>query len=306
MKAVLIINPAAGNGRTGRCRRRLEKQIRCGMGLPFDPILTERPGHATEIVRDRILRGAEMMVSVGGDGTHHEVLNGFFQEGELINPKACMATITVGTGGDFIKTLGWEKTVDFALRRIAARRVRPLDVGLVECLGPDGKACRRYFMNMADFGAGGVVVRRVNGTSKILGGRMSFLWGIVSTLVTYKNRSITYTVDDQTEHTAILNNVIIGNGRYYGGGIRAAPHARLDDGFLDVVFIGDVGFTEALANLHRFRKGTHLNHPKISWMPVRVIEARSQDPVYINMDGECTGTLPARFHILPKKILFVV
>lgn len=306
MKAALVVNPASGNGRTGRQWARLENQIRAGLDFAVECAMTERPGHAAELTRSFIQAGAEMIISAGGDGTHNEVLNGFFEGDGLMNPEAVLATITLGTGSDFIRTLGWEKSLIFALKKINQPQVKEVDVGLAEFEGLAGRKSRRFFMNVVDFGAGGAVVARVNRTTKALGGRISFLWGIIATLMTYQNKLITFSIDGGPERRAVLNDFIVGNGQYFGGGIRAAPLARLDDACLDVVLVGDFGLIEALLNLPRFRRGDHLDHPKVSHEQARVIEADSQERVMINLDGEYIGFLPARFELAGPRIKLVV
>lgn len=165
-----------------------------------------------------------------------------------------------------------------------------------------GETENRYFLNMVDFGMGGEVVERVNRTTKAFGGAASFLWGILTALIHYKSPLVRYRADKGAERSLRLYNFIIGNGRFYGGGIMAAPHARLDDGLLDVVVIDSFGCLEAVRYLPSFRRGTHLDHPKITWFRARHIEAVSDNPVYIDMDGEYVGKLPATFEVLSKRV----
>jgi diacylglycerol kinase family enzyme len=98
----------------------------------------------------------------------------------------------------------------------------------------------------------------------------------------------------------------VGNGQYYGGGIRSAPDAAVDDGLFQLVTIGDVTFPEVVWNLPRFRRGTHLAHPKIDSYLGKCLRATSKESVLIEMDGELVGTLPAVFEMIPGALLIKV
>ena len=145
-------------------------------------------------------------------------------------------------------------------------------------------------------------MERTNRSTKRFGGKMTFLWSILITLLQYKNQEIRYKLDDGAWQTGKFNNFIVANGRYFGGGLNPAPIALLDDGLFDVVSFGDIGRIDAINNLSNLRKGTHLKHSKISITHARTIEAASDNQVYIDMDGEFVGTVPIRVEILPKKL----
>jgi diacylglycerol kinase (ATP) len=170
----------------------------------------------------------------------------------------------------------------------------------------EGEQRSRFFINIADFGSGGAVVDKVNRTTKAFGGQISFLWGILTTLPTYKNKLTKYRIDDGPEEEQVLNTLVVANGRYYGGGIKPAPDAQLDDGMFDIVSIGDVGFLEAVSKLGKFRKGTHLGVSKVSFTRGRTVVADSDETQLVEMEGEMVGRLPARFELLPKAMNIVV
>lgn len=272
----------------------------------FDLVFTRGPLHATELARQHLQRGYEMIIAVGGDGTINEAVNGFFEKGKNLFPQAVLGILSAGSGGDFPKTLGWDRDLSRGARRLRGTRTRTVDVGRATFQNLQGDKETRYFLNVADFGSGGAVVEKVNRTSKVLGGSLSFLWGILSTLLRYKNKEIRFTIDRGEERSAILNNLIVANGKYYGGGLRSAPDAAIDDGLFQFVAIGDVTFPEIVWNLPRFRRGTHLAHPKIESYTGRRLSATSVEPVFIEMDGELVGTLPGAFEVLPGTLLLKV
>ncbi|HHM23428.1 MAG TPA: diacylglycerol kinase family lipid kinase [Bacteroidetes bacterium] len=297
-----IVNPAAAAGRTGKLWPRVEAEIRRRWGSSYVAHMTEHPLHAVDLTRRELRKGAEIVVSVGGDGTLNEVVNGFFLRREPVRPEAALGMLCFGTGADFVRSTGWPKDYHRALDRLKDPRFRRIDLGWARFTDLGSRKTERLFLNIADFGIGGAVVDRVNRSSKRLGGRISFLSAILVTFLTYRNQTVEYRADGGRWQRQVLNNFIIGNGRYFGGGLNPAPEAELDDGLFDVVLIGDVGFWEAVRNLPRLRRGTHLSHPKISFFRAKSLEARSEAPHFIDMDGECVGQLPLQAGILHRAL----
>ena len=297
-----IINPNAANGKSGKLWPEIKQELTKRFGSSFRWIITEYPEHAIELTRRLIHEDVKSIIAVGGDGTLNEVVNGFFHQGKLINSDVSLGILSIGTGADFIRTTGWPKKISLALDRIELSQTRKIDIGKVECTDPDGNTVVRYFINIGDFGFGAEVVRRVNSSSKYFGGKISFLAGILSTLITYKNKTISFKIDDGNWSTDKMNILIAGNGRYFGGGMNPAPMAELDDGKLDIVTIGDTKFFEVLKNLSSLRKGSHLDHPKINFYLAKKIQVKSDETVYIDLDGEFFGQLPAQVEIIPKVI----
>ena len=161
----------------------------------------------------------------------------------------------------------------------------------------------RYFLNVADFGSGGAVADRVNRTTKVLGAQAAFLWGVLATMVSYKNPTIAFSIDGDEERVAVLNDFIVANGSYFGSGLKPAPHAQMDDGLFDIGTLGDIGFMESVWNLSRLRRGTHLTHPKVKLRRGKTVLARSHEQVLVEADGELIGSLPGSFKVIPQAIV---
>jgi len=299
-RTIVVLNPAAAGGRVGRHADAVAAALR-DAGIRFELVRTERAGHAASLVPIALQDGFEQILAVGGDGTLNEVLNGMYAGKQPRNPDAVLATLPFGTGTDFRRSLELPRGLH-AIERILHGRPRAIDVGCVTHGLTEGGEAVRYFLNVADFGVGGEVVRRVNATTKLFGGFASFLYGVVSTLLTYQNPRMRLEIDGE-QFAGRISNVILANGRFYGGGMHVAPEARLDSGGFEIYVIGDVGTFEAIVNLPKLYRGHLLKRAdKVQYLFATQVVARSDETVLLNLDGEQPGRLPATFEILPRSL----
>jgi YegS/Rv2252/BmrU family lipid kinase len=296
-----IVNPQSANGRTGERWPAIAQALREGLGEPR-AYLTERPRHATELARRALEEGADLIISVGGDGTNNEVLNGLFDDGKPVNPEAAMAVIPGGTGGDFARFLQIPKDPAAAARRLAESKPRVIDVGRLTCTDHGGQVVSHMFINIAGFGLGGEVDARVNRTTKIFGGFASFLFASTVSLFKYKNRAVHLRVDDVLDEELVIQHVSAANGQYFGGGMWAAPDAVLDDGLFDIIIAGDLTLGEMLRSGRDVYKGTHIHHPKTRVLRGRKVTATSRETTLIDMDGEQPGRLPITMEVIPNAL----
>ena len=300
-----VVNPHSANGSTWRdwpAIAELARQNLPNMSVGF----TSEPYDAPEITREALRKGADLIVSVGGDGTLNEVVNGFFEDGAPVNPEAVLGVLSRGTGGDFRRTLGLArcigKDIPTAVKSLSACRQSPCDVGLLTYTDERGRTQQRYFINITSFGIGGEVDFEVNRASKALGGKASFLLGSVRASLRYRNRDVRVVLDGREIYNGAAYNIAVCNGRYFGGGMMIAPDAQIDDGLFDVVVCGDFHFGDALKLGRTVYSGTHLKHPKITVFRGKRVEAYSDERVLLDVDGEQPGRLNAEFDILPSAI----
>lgn len=306
MKTLFIVNPRAGAGRAGKQWERNEHFVRKHFETGYDVRYTEYPEHATSLTRIALQNGYERIVSVGGDGTLNEVLNGFIENNVPVNDRAVLGMIEFGTGSDFKRTILMPEQFEKALLFLKEKPYSSIDIGKATFHTFEGKQQTRFFINITDFGIGGAVAERVNRTTKYFGGYLSFLSSIVITLLTYNNKTIKYRFDSDEWQTGVFNNFIIANGRYFGSGLLPAPNAELNDGYFDVVLFGNIGTANAIRNLSSLRKGTHITHPLVRTLRVKKIEAYSKERVAIDMDGEMVGYIPITAEILPNAVSFIM
>lgn len=295
---VLVINPQSAGGKTERRWPELRAQIQEAFG-PFDERFTAGAGDATTMTREALRGGAELVVAVGGDGTINECVNGFFDGDAAVAPQAAFGVVPAGTGGDFIKTLGVPRDTTAAAAALKTP-ARAIDVGRLRYLDDDGQPAVRHFINIASFGIGGLVDRYVNQSSKAFGGKLSFALATLKAGARYKNATVRLTLDGGTPKEGKIYNVAVANGRYFGGGMKVAPDAALDDGWFDVVTLGDFGFGDLLLRGLDIYSGKHLTNPKVTVARARRVEAEPLGgaEVLLDVDGEAPGRLPASFELL--------
>lgn len=301
----VLVNPVSANGST----REEWPKIAAAMeeeGLNFDCHLTTAPGQAQGVVRRALQNGKTTIVSVGGDGTANEVVNGFFDGDKQINPQARLAVISRGTGCDLIRTLGIPKDYLGAIQVITRNQERVIDLAQAQYINREGEQEKRWFANIADAGLGGTVADRVNHTSKSAGGFLSFLYGTVWSILTYKNGHASIAADGYQVYEGSVAMVAVANGRYFGGGMHLSPNAQIDDGKLDLVLIQGMNKLSLLANLARIYKGTHLSHPKIGIIPVTEVQIKTNKPMKLELDGEAPGFSPVGFRVVPGAIKVLV
>ncbi len=306
MHTVVIVNPRSAGGKTERNWPRMREVIHEQYGA-FEHRFTEGPGDATHKAREALEAGADLVVALGGDGSINEVANGFFSAAkEKCKPEAALGILPAGTGGDFIRTLGVPRDLGEAAAHLKNAKIRTIDVGRLAFTEKSGAplAQTRHFVNIASFGIAGLVDEYVNKSSKSLGGKVSFALATLKAGAVYKNANVRITLDSAPPREGRIYNVAVANGRYFGGGMKVAPDAALDDGYFDVVTLGNFGFGDLLFRGLDIYSGKHLSNPKVMVHRARRIDAEALEDVVVllDVDGEQPGQLPAQFELLPNAL----
>jgi diacylglycerol kinase (ATP) len=299
--ARLIVNPAAGAGRTAKKWPHIKELLK-NAGLHFEHDITEAPGHAIELAKSAVNKGYKLVVSVGGDGTINEIVNGIYATGGIKDIE--LGIIGTGTGSDYIRTIGISRHYQESCQHLVNPVKKSVDLGVVEFLN-DGQSTKRIFANFAGLGFDAEVVRATTKKFKNLGGKPAYLLGLLSTFATYKNRTIHLTLDGQKENRKICT-IVMSNGKYGGGSMLIAPNADPCDGLFDVMIIGDVSKPDLLWSLPRIYRGTHLTHPKVTMKRAKFVEIYADNNMSIQADGDLVGEAPARFRVLPSALNILI
>ncbi|HLK59599.1 MAG TPA: diacylglycerol kinase family protein [Chthonomonadaceae bacterium] len=290
-RVTIILNPTSGRGQGAKRHDEVEHLLHRSIRNVFDVVSwrvveTTGRGSATALAAEAAQQGVHMVVAAGGDGTVSEVLNG------LVGTETRLGILPLGTGNDFARTLGIGTDLKLAVLTLFYGNPRKVDVGRVH---------GRYFLNVAGCGFDAVCAQRVNQGYRYLHGTAAYLAAVYQSLLSYKRSEITLTVDGETRKLkAMLCSVA--NAQTYGGGMRIAPDARLNDGLLDVCIVTTESKWEFLKAFPRVFRGTHVTHPDVILLRGREIRVESDPVLPVLVDGEVLGTTPADFSILPQAI----
>jgi diacylglycerol kinase (ATP) len=235
-----------------------------------------------------------LLVVVGGDGSVNEVANG------LVGLDAApeLAVVPRGTGWDFVRTYGIPRGIEEAAEVALTGDVRTIDLGRATFRAWDGSESVSVFANVASAGMSGAIAQRANTTSKALGGKASYLWATLAIFARWTPTDLEVTVDGE-HRRGRMHDVVVANGRYFGGGMQICPQAAPDDGLFDVLTIGDVTKRDFVSTMPKIYRGTRLPHPKAELLRGSAVTITSSSAIPIELDGEQPGTTPVRFDVLP-------
>ena len=262
-------------------------------GLEGDTLFSQGPGQLGELARNAADDGAKLLVVVGGDGSVNEVANGIAGREDVE-----IAVIPRGTGWDFARTYKIPHKLDGAVDVALTGRPRTIDLGRATYRAWDGNEASTYFANVASAGMSGAIAQRANDTTKALGGKVSYLWATLAVFARWQNSELRLTVDDESR-VGQMHDVVVANGRTFGGGMIICPEAEPDDGLFDVLTIGDLTKGDLLVTLPKTYRGRHLPHPKAELLRGKVVTIEADAPLPVELDGEQPGNTPARFEVVP-------
>lgn len=294
---VLIVHRNAGQGAISAALPEIESHLK-QRDLEYEIRFTEYGGHATELAREVLTGGGKFVVAVGGDGTVHEVVNGMLVDGKAITENATLGVIAGGTGCDFIKTFGIPPMAGHAVAHLDGPESFPIDLGKIT-YQQDGATVTRYFANIAEVGIGAEVVARAARLPRSLGPTVYF-FAFWMTLSKHRSAEVKIDLVDRT-YEGPMNNLVVANGQFFGGGMKIAPKAAPTDGLLDVQ-IEHARKREAIALLPKIYKGQHVPHPDIEEAKRVRLSIESDRPLLIEADGEVLGYTPATFEVIKDVI----
>jgi YegS/Rv2252/BmrU family lipid kinase len=281
-KYYFIVNPAAGRGAGKRAIARVERLLE-GSTLHRELVVTERQGHATVLAKQA---DADVIVSVGGDGTNNEIANA------LVGSSKAMGILPTGSGNDLIKSLGIPVDLQRAFNVLLHGRRRTIDVATVACypigssLNAAAEGCR-YFVNGIGVGLDAAVAERTTHIQHLSGTLLYFV-ALLQALRRFKPPVIGIKHDgDFTSSRRFL--VAVGNGRCAGGGFYLTPDAELDDGLLDVCVVDNVPLRNIIKLIPKVMTANHRNSNGISMFTSKIISIHSDQPLFVHADGEIVG-----------------
>ena len=304
---LVIVNPKSAGGSTETRWARIASDLAKNFGA-FNVAFTERAGHAIELAKHAAENERTFIIACGGDGTINEVAKGILQS----RTNAELGVLPSGTGGDFRRSLGIASNAVEAAKDLRDGITKTIDVGKVSFLNHEDQQTSRYFLNISSFGLSAAINERVKAKdsfrwlpSDVLRGKAKFAFSTLHEVFDLDSTTVRVRIDDGAEKSLNTINFCVANARYFGGGMKIAPEAKIDDGFFDLINIGDIKTAKILLNAYKLYSGSHLELEEVKSMLAKRIEVKPAKPgenVFIETDGELPGKLPAVYEIVAQAL----
>ncbi|MBC8586726.1 diacylglycerol/lipid kinase family protein [Paratissierella segnis] len=267
---LFIVNPIAGGGRTKEIVPIITERM-TENNIEYKIIYTKRPKEAINISEENVDKFS-VIVAVGGDGTINEVAKGIINK-----KKGILGIIPGGTGNDMSKSLGLSQNPIEALDAIIENTTKNIDIGIVN---------GTLFLNIASIGFDAETVKNTEVIKKRIKGKIAYILSVLITLFTYRRRDISLIIDGK-EYQRNFLLIAVGNGSYYGGGMKILPMAEIDDGYFHVCIIKDIKNCMVPFLFPSIFKGNHLRYSKyVDIFKANKVIIKNESNVIINLDGE--------------------
>ena len=290
MKLLMLVNPLAGRKQGEKVARKTQA-IFNARGIDVEIGCSRHIRHLSEIAAMEVNNGWDGIVALGGDGTVFEVINGMMRGNpDLPIP---LGIIPIGSGNSFVRDLAI-KNRDDAIRKIVAGKTRAVDLGRCDC---DDRTL--FFINILGFGFVSDVVQRAARYKRW--GDFSYLIGVFLETMRLASCHLDFEIDGQRYQRDTVF-VEICNSTKTGGDMIMAPHAKIDDGLLDVVLLNRISRARLLAALPRIFRGTHLKLQEVETFSGRRMRFQPAGNKALTPDGEIAGTTPMAVSVLPGKV----
>jgi YegS/Rv2252/BmrU family lipid kinase len=305
-KVLFVVNPASAGGRTLKRWNDLRPKIE-GANLNFDVKFTKRRGCGVDFAKEAVVIGGyEAIVSVGGDGTANEVVNGLMDSGLSLGELPAFTIFPSGTGSDSVRTLGIPKDVDGFLRVVEANVPKLVDIGVAQFVTVDDTRRSRYFLNACDVGIGATVANMVNSMNQDhekKSGKGKYFRSIMEQVFKFKAFDVACVADGHPYQIKKTVIVAVCNGMFFGGGVKVSPVSKMDDGVLELLATNQVSKLGLLGLVSKVYNGSHVPHPKVRFRRSETVEIKLEVPQLLEMDGEVQGGVTeVEFSIIPHAI----
>jgi len=299
LKAELIVNLTAGGGKPNHHLETVLKYLKEN-GLNFKVCITSHHGEAVELAQKAADKGVDLIVSIGGDGTVNEIVNGIMKSKN--DPP--LGIIPLGWANDFIKSTNIPSDIIEACKIIIKGKTKKIDVGLI-----NGQI---YFANICGIGFDAEVAHLANQLKNrhpnwnTLNAYVYVLATVRKLLSPFSYHNVKIKFDGQEIHSKILF-IAISNGKFYGGRFKITPEAILDDGLLEVCVVKEMGRFKYLSIIPKVFKGTHASIKGVNFYRAKEVVIQSSEPVLAQVSGEVIeGQKEFTITLLPKSLKLIV
>ena len=281
----VIINPTSGNG-SGKNKWLKIKSLLKTYDFSIQYAFTEFDKHSGQIVKTAIEKGFINIISVGGDGTLHNIVNGIMQQRKTPSTNINVGVIPIGTGNDWIKTHNIPMNTEKAIQLIKKGITKLQDVGKIEFANQDKEPL--YFINLAGVGFDGHVVSNIEKYKRF--GAISYLIGVLLGLMSFKNfRSKVLFNSKEVSGKTLM--VLIGLCKYSGGGMQLTKSPNPFDGLFDISIAKNFSKVDVIKNIFKIFNGTIVKYKKVETHKCTkiIVENIENNQPFIQADGELVG-----------------
>ena len=295
-KTLLLLNPTAGKGKGKKNFDSIHERLK-EVFIHLDTRISQYPGHLFEIAREAADEGYEQIISIGGDGTPFEIINGLYANGKPKKPIR-LGMIPAGTGNSFLRDFG-DASQERWLNNVIKGNTQSVDLIEFQYVKNE-KEIRQYYINILGIGLIADILKLTNERLKFLGS-FGYSLAVIIRLFKGMNNQLTITVDGT--HREFKNSaLVISNSKYTGGEMKIAPMADTGDGKVDMVIFNEVNRREIIDIFLKVFKGSHIDHPKVTALKGTEIEITAKSPLLLMADGELLGETPMKLKVLPGEL----
>ncbi|NQT84393.1 diacylglycerol kinase family lipid kinase [bacterium] len=306
-KATVIVNPRASGARKPRDLTRVLKELRtCVRSVEL--IRTWQKEEAVRLAHEAVVKGNDLIVAIGGDGTINQVVNGLLGGKKSSGHDCVLGIIPAGATCSLAKELGIPRGIP-SVRVLAEGTVKTIDLIRLRWATSEGHRKERLAVTVANFGFGGAVVETVGAEMKTLGGFLAFAAGATLQLFRYRGRRMAVEVDGKRIARSRVFCAIVANSQWEGGGMHVAPEASTDDGILDIVVVEDLPLLSRLTHFPKVYTGKHVGLPMVKCARGRRVLISATSPATrlpFEYDGEWAECRECSIEVLPKALSILV
>ncbi|GAB6107502.1 diacylglycerol/lipid kinase family protein [Fusibacter bizertensis] len=292
-KLLFIINPVAGNGKTIEILPKIKTRFQLYIDeIEYKIVISKCEGDITILAKKHYDEGYREFVAVGGDGTLSELINAF--SFPMLDVPT-IGIIPMGTGNDFIKNTTNLKNIEKIIDSIINNSKKLIDVGRVNDIN---------FINICSFGIDGPIIEDTNKLKNKLPGQAAYLVSTLKAGLGFKASNVEVTTEDQS-FSGKMMLIAVGNGKYFGGGMKVCPDAELDDGFLELCMVTNVSKIKFMKEISKIYSGRLNELKEVIYLKTKKVEINTLEKQYwINADGNLVGKTPAKLMIIPKSVYY--
>jgi YegS/Rv2252/BmrU family lipid kinase len=297
----LIVNPTSGNGKSKKSWQHISTLL-TNQGIRFSFAFTAYSKHESELVQQAIKNGFTKIISVGGDGTLHHIVNGIMSQNFVETNTIQLAVIPIGTGNDWVKTYNIPAKIEKSISIIKKEHTILQDIGVLKTKNNT----LTYFNNVAGIGYDGYVVNKLKKLKRF--GGIAYLLSGISGLLFYKKSDFNIEVEGKVITEKCLMT-IFGICKFSGGGMQFTKDVDPSDGLLDITIAKNFSLLDLVINLPTLYNGKIVNHKKVTTYKtnsIKVSSKSSSEKPFIQADGEliCSGSVEVT--VKEKAIQFVI